>query len=87
MGGVSMQELKGYFIGYKTFKSRKDNKDYYVLSILLLTDDNEHNRVTYFVKDIFVDDKKYYNFVDNASIFDAVTVTCEVSGDKVYYRL
>ncbi len=79
-----MDELKGYFVGYKAFKSKKD-KQCYVISLLFMT--SEENKVTYFVKDIFTDEKHYNEFLNNYEILNLVVVKREVVGDTVRYYI
>ena len=82
-----MEELKGVFIGYKTFVSQKNNRNYFVISLLFMTFDEEHQRVDYFIKDIFTSEETYYDFVKNHSLLQHVDVKREIVGDNVRYYI
>lgn len=79
-----MEELKGYFVGYKSFKS-KAGKQCFVISILFMTSGD--NKVTYFVKDIFTDEKKYDQFLEDYEILNLVVVNRQVVDDTVRYYI
>lgn len=82
-----MEELNGYFVGFKTFVSQKNGKRYNVLSVLYITEDVANQRATYFVKDIFVDDKVYNQIVENFGLMTEIATKREIVGDTVRYYI
>lgn len=82
-----MEELDGLFIGFKRFQSKDKTKMYNVISLLFLTEDELYQRVTYFVKDVFVDDVPYEKFIKDNKILDFVKVKREIVGDNVRYYI
>lgn len=81
-----MEELKGIFIGFKSFKS-KAGKQCYVISLVFIDFDEMNQRATYFVKDVFTDEKVYNNFVNEHQLLDTVDVKREIVGDVVRYYI
>lgn len=81
-----MQNLIGVFIGYKAIKS-KAGKDLKIISLLFIETDEVNERVTYFVKDVFVNEEDYYDFIKNHSILESVEVQREIVGDTVRYYI
>lgn len=81
-----MEELQGLFVGYKSFQS-KSGKQCNVISLIFVELDEANRRATYFVKDIFVGDKEYNNFVNGHELFATVSVKREFVGDGVRYYI
>ncbi len=81
-----MEELKGIFVGFKSFQA-KSGKQCNVVSLIFIEVDELNNRATYFVKDIFVDEKDYNVFVGSHRILDTVDVKREIVGDIVRYYI
>ena len=82
-----MEELQGFFVGYKTFTSQKNNKKYNVISLIFVDLDEANQRATYFVKDIFTDEKTYNNFVTENELLSLISVKREIVGDNVRYYI
>lgn len=81
-----MEKINGNLIGFKTIKSKKGNTCY-IISILFLTVYEGSQRVDYFVKDIFVGENTYYDFIENHSVLDVIELEREVVNDKVRYYI
>lgn len=82
-----MEELTGIFVGFKAFQSSKNNKMYYVVSLLFISVDEINQHATYFVKDIFVNEKTYFEFINSHAILGEVDVKREIVGDSVRYYI
>lgn len=82
-----MEDLKGIFIGYKNFVSKKSNKPCYIISMLFITLEEDDSRADYLVKDIFVNEKDYNNFVNEHQILASVDVKREIVRDEVRYYI
>lgn len=72
-----MEEVKGLFIGYKTFVA-KSGKKCYVLSYLFISLDEVNNRATYFVKDVFSSEDTYNKFIASYELLSEVTLKREI---------
>ncbi len=81
-----MQELNGVFVGYKSFSS-KSGKQCNVISLIFIELDEINKRALYFVKDVFVDDKTYNNFVAEHELLSTILVRREIVGDNVRYYI
>lgn len=82
-----MEELKGLFVGYKTFESKDKTKRYYVISLLFVTENENGTRADYFVKDIFVSPDTYDNFMSRYPFMSSVDVRREIVGDTIRYYI
>lgn len=81
-----MEELKGFFVGYRSFKS-KSGKVCYIVSLLFISLDEVNSRADYFVKDIFTTEGTYNQFVDEHQLLQSVDVKREIVGDTVRYYI
>ena len=82
-----MEKLNGVFIGYKKVQKKDKSKMCNIISFLFLSEDELNQRVTYFVKDVFTDDKIYDNFINEHNVLDFVEVSREIVNDKVRYYI
>ncbi len=82
-----MEKLSGVFIGYKEFVSQKNGKHYFVISFVFIVPDDINKKATYFVKDLFVSEKEYNEFLQTYSLLSPVDVSREIVGDNVRYYI
>ena len=81
-----MEDLKGIFIGYKSFQA-KSGKQCNVISLVFINLDEMNNRAMYFVKDIFCEEEAYNDFVESHQLLDTIDVKREIVGDTVRYYI
>lgn len=82
-----MEEVNGIFCGFKRFLSKKNDKEYFVLSFLFIDEDQLNQKATYFVQDIFVTEKEYNQFISSFELVGEVILKRQIVGNKVVYSL
>lgn len=82
-----MEEVTGVFIGFKKFTSSKNGKNYNVLSFVFIDVDEKNQNAKYFVKDIFVKDDVYDEFIYKYQLLNEVSLKREIVNDTVRYYI
>lgn len=82
-----MEEVQGLFIGYRSFISKKNGNNYFVLSFLFIDVNDKNKCATYFVKDIFVAQDDYNQFISEHSLLSSVVLKREIVNDTVRYYI
>ncbi len=75
------------FTGYRIFTSKKGNNCNVLEFITKPKQSKDKKRVFVSPVSIFVEEKVFNNFIKNTQFLSFVKVSCELSGNNVYYHL